>query len=129
MYKRQIEYKKITFSDKKRFVLDGPDGNRFFWVHESEIQPFFGKKVFSQGIMVWGAIGYNGTTDNCVTTESIISEKYISIIESTYLPNHQPGYILMQDNARPHVSRQKLDFMERKEYSCLIGLLVLLTIT
>ena len=62
--------------------------------------------------MVWGAIGYNGTIDICVTTESINSEKYISIIESTYLPHHQPGYILMQDNARPHVSRQTLDFMD-----------------
>ena len=58
----QINLKYITFSDEKRFYLDGHDGARHYWLKNKEMKKYFGKKLFSKSLMVWGGIGYNGTT-------------------------------------------------------------------
>ena len=49
----EVDCKKLTFSDEKRFLLDGPDGNRHYWNRKGDIKHYFGKKVFSKGVIVW----------------------------------------------------------------------------
>jgi len=115
----QINIKHITFSDEKRFCLDGPDGARHYWLKNKEMKKYFGKKLFGKSLMVWGGIGYNGTTFLHVADKSIDSTVYQSIITSAYLPFHNDSFILMQDNARPHVSLSTQTYMENHNINLL----------
>ena len=60
---QSLDVKKITFTDEKRFSLDGPDGTQFYWCAPNSEPNIYGKKTFSAGVMIWAGIGYNGTTD------------------------------------------------------------------
>ena len=86
---KQLDVNKITFVDEKRFLLDGPDGYRYYWHKFGTDRRVFGKKAFSGGLTVWAGIGFGGTT-----TKTINSEKYQEIIQQHYLPFHQPGFLL-----------------------------------
>lgn len=110
----KLDLRNITFSDEKRFLLDGPDGCRYYWAKAGDIRNFFGKKVFSRGLIVWGGIGYGGTTAICIKEQNINAEVYRDILHSSYLRFHQPGFILMQDNATPHVANSTLQFLEEE---------------
>ena len=79
------------------------------------------KKVLAKyySVKVWGGIGYNGTTQLYMTERNINSEVYQEIITTAYLPVHQNLFLLMQDNARPHVSDDTLRFMRNNNISLL----------
>ena len=116
---QKLDLQKITFSDEKRFLLDGPDCCRYYWMQPNSAPKFFGKKVFSPGLTVWGGIGYNGTTSLYVTESTINSDVYINILTQSYLPFHHEGYILMQDNAKPHISQKTKEFLQQQEINLL----------
>ena len=111
---KSIRRGKITFSDEKRFFLDGPDGTRHYWHKEGTLKKYYGKKVFCKGIMVLGGFGYNGTTNLFIAEKSITSSEYQKIITECYIPYHQEHYLLMQDNAIPHVLASTHAFMVEK---------------
>ena len=54
-----VNWKKVVFSDEKKFILDGPDGLAYYW-HEirSEKQYFEKLQQKSERVMVWAAILY-----------------------------------------------------------------------
>ena len=81
----QINIENITFTDEKRFLLDGPDGCRKYWQLEEE--KWFGKKVFSPGVMVWAGIGSRGTTIH-FCEKNVDSQYYQRILNENYLPFH-----------------------------------------
>ena len=60
--------------------------------------------MFSKGIMVWGGIGYNGSTNIYIPKQTIHSAHYQKILTDAYLPIHNEAYILMRDNSRPNIS-------------------------
>ena len=111
---KQLDLEKITFSDEKRFLLDGPDGMRHYWHKEGTLKKYYGKKVFCKGIMVWAGFGYHGTTKLFIAEKSINSEEYQKIITECYIPYHEEHFLLMQDNAKPHVSASTHAFMVEK---------------
>lgn len=57
------EWTNVIFSDEKKFNLDGPDGFAYYW-HDLRSEPqYFSKRNFGGGnVMIWAAIGYNGTS-------------------------------------------------------------------
>ena len=109
----ELDIKKITFSDEKRFLLDGPDCTRYYWAKDTTERKIYGKKVFTKGVMIWAGIGYNGSTSLFICEQSVDSEYYQKILSDCYFPYHQSDYILMQDNATPHVSASTKLFLER----------------
>ena len=64
----------------------------------------FMERKFLQKVMIWAGIGYNGSTSLFICEQSVDSEYYQKILSDCYFPYHQSDYILMQDNATPHVS-------------------------
>ena len=44
---QSVDVKKITFTDEKRFSLDGPDGTQFYWCAPNSEPKIYGKKTFS----------------------------------------------------------------------------------
>ena len=78
-----IDYKNITFSHEKLFLLDDLDGYHHYWHKSGNLKKHFGYKVFSKGIMVWGGIGYNDSTKIYMTKQTIDSV-YQSIMKRIY---------------------------------------------
>ena len=70
--------------------------------------------------MVWGGISLDGRTDlhgfNCGT---LMAVRYIYVILGPFVrPNAGavgPGFALVQDNARPHVARMCLQFLDEED--------------
>ena len=77
------------------------------------------KKVFSPGVMVWAGIRSRGTTTIHFCEKNVDSQYYQRILNENYLPFHQQGFILMQDNATPHTSQSTLKFLEDKNIDVL----------
>ena len=72
------------------------------------------KKIFSPGVLVWAGIGSRGTTTIHFCEKNDDSQYYQRILNENYLPFHQQGFILLQDNATPHTSQSTLKFLEDK---------------
>ena len=66
-----------------------------------------------------GGIGFSGTTSLYICQKTIDSEEYQKIISTAYLPFHNNSFLLVQDNARPHVSTSSLKFLNDNDVSLL----------
>ena len=69
--------------------------------------------------MIWAGIGYNGTTDLHFCSSTMNSEYYQQVIRECYMPFHQTDFVLMQDNATPHVSAATRSFLREHEIQVL----------
>ena len=57
------QWHNVIFSDEKKFNMDGPDGYAYYWHDLRTEKQIFSKTQFGGGsVMIWGAIGFNGTT-------------------------------------------------------------------
>ncbi len=101
------EWTHVIFSDEKRFRCDGPDGWGYFYHDIRKEKLSFGKRQNGGGgVMVWGAIGWNGKTDIVIMGENENSASYCNMLQIHLLPCMQemaePRMILQQDNAPIH---------------------------
>ena len=71
------EWRRVVFSDEKKFNLEGPDGFRYYW-HDLREEPATLSKRHSGGgsLMVWGAISYGGKTELVTLRGKIDSRRY-----------------------------------------------------
>uniref|UniRef100_A0A7I4YN82 HTH_Tnp_Tc3_2 domain-containing protein n=1 Tax=Haemonchus contortus TaxID=6289 RepID=A0A7I4YN82_HAECO len=50
------DWAKVVFSDEKKFNLDGPDGNKYYWRDLRREPVYFSRRTFGGGsLMVWDA--------------------------------------------------------------------------
>ena len=79
-----LEWRKVIFSDEKKWNLDGPDGYRCYW-HDLRKEPVhFSKRHFGGGsVMIWAGFGYNGRTEIVFLHGNVNSEKYQELVSGS----------------------------------------------
>ena len=112
-------WRKIIFSDEKKFNLDGPDGNCFYYHDKRKKQLLHDRRhTGGGGVMVWGAIGWNGKTDLAFLEGNQNSTGYLNTLQHHLLPDAARiggrNWIFQQDNAPIHVSRQSMAWFEER---------------
>jgi len=113
----RAQWKKIIFSDEKKFRLDGPDGNTYYY-HDTRKQQLLHNKRHSGGggIMVWGAIGWRGKSDLIICEGKMDSEYYQEVLELGLLDCAKriggQNFIFMQDNAPIHKSASTMAWLD-----------------
>lgn len=118
------EWKKVIFSDEKKFNLDGPDCYSCYWHNLNTTEVTRSKRNFGGGsVMVWGAFYDNGKLPICFVSGRMNSQYYINLLEEvliTFLDeNNEEQLIFQQDNASIHASRQTKRWFEENNIEVL----------
>ena len=114
----------VVFSDEKKFNLDGPDGNAFYWHDLRKEKDIFSKRQAGGGsVMIWAAFSYNGTTDAAFVRGGLNAKEYIDLLEVHLLPlgatfGEEP-WIFQQDNAPAHTAGKTREWFDRKNIKVL----------
>jgi transposase len=123
---KQIDHRKIIFSDEKWFLNSGVNGRcwRLRGVTTEEVCRT--KKLHCEKVLVWGAVEYNFKSKLVVIDGSIDSESYAIdvILESNIVDeaNYHFGtrnWHFQLDNATPHVSFDSMEFLESLDINIL----------
>lgn len=110
-----IDFSKVIFTDEKKFSLDGPD-NFYSWIPNGKSYQKCQHPFGGGGIMVYGAVLSDGTVYLSKFDKTVNSEEYITKVAdviSRFI--NDDDHIIMQDNARPHVSKVTKQFFENSE--------------
>lgn len=117
-------WSEIIFSDEKKFNLDGPDGNQYYW-HDIRKEPqYFSKRAMGGGsLMVWAAFSSNGKTKIVFLSGRQTSSDYINVLTNNLLLFAEelggPNWIFQQDNASIHTSKMTKKWFEDKNIQVL----------
>jgi transposase len=123
------EWGQILFTDESRFCLKSPDGRQRIWRRRGErfaqcnIVP---KLNFGGGsIMVWGGISIEARTELVVVNGgAMTADRYIRDIIEPHVVPFAPligdDFMLMHDNARPHVARIVNEYLDEVELNRLV---------
>ncbi len=111
-------FRRIVFSDEKKFNLDGPDGNCHYW-HDIRKPELLHNKRHSGGgsVMIWAAIGYRGKTDIAFLEGKVNARKYQRTLEDHLLPHGAriggEHWKFQQDNASVHTARSTIEWFNQ----------------
>jgi hypothetical protein len=114
------QWSQVLFTDESRFCINTIDGRERIWRRRGErySQCNFTPKVpFGGGsIMVWGGIGLGARTELVIVDRGTLNaDRYITNILQDHVvpfaPHIGDNFILMQDNARPHIARCVTNFL------------------
>jgi transposase len=113
------EWKKVLFTDEKKFNLDGPDGMKYYWHDKRKKKETFPRRVAGGGgVMVWAGISFFWKTDLAIIPGRMDSKKYQNILDEHLMPFIQQlghsNVIFQQDNAPVHVSQSTKAWLESK---------------
>lgn len=118
------QWRKIIFSDEKKFNLDGPDGFAYYWHDLRTEERIFSKRQSGGGsVMVWAAIGYQNKSDLSFIDTRMNAVAYQRMI-AHHLPAYGnnlagPGWKFQQDNAPIHVARSTMAFFKETKINIL----------
>lgn len=122
----QTNFKNIVFTDESWFQLGR--NKRWVWIDKRNItNDVISKQIANpEKVMVWGGIGYQFKTELVFVEGNLDSENYIDQIifgsDLIEAADHQygiGGWLLMQDNARPHISRETISVLNELEIKLL----------
>ncbi|XGW27423.1 hypothetical protein V3C99_007766 [Haemonchus contortus] len=110
------DWKKVIFSDEKKFNGDGPDLNHSYW-RDLRKEPLLMSRGNFGGfsLMVWGAFCSDGTVGIQFTSCKVKSQDYQSLPGKTLVPftnNTNKNYVFMQDSASIHATRSTLSYLQ-----------------
>lgn len=116
-------WRRVLFTDESRFRLTRCDGRVRVWRRRGErYEPVAVQEVdrFGLGsVMVWGGISVDYKTDLVLVPGNLNAANYIAdILEMHVVTAAQimdPGFILVQDNARVHVANDTMNFLRELE--------------
>ena len=111
----------VLFTSESRFTLSTSDGHERVWRRQG--QRYAACNIvqhdrFGGGsVMVWGGISMEGRTDlywleNGSLTAIRYRDEILEPIVRPYAGAVGPGFLLMHDNARPHVARVCRQYLE-----------------
>jgi transposase len=118
MVSTAMNWKNVLFSDEKKFNLDGPDGNQYYW-HDLRHEPqHFSKRVQGGGsVMVWAAFGLNGRTPIVFLRGPQTALCYQEVLRQHLLPHgRRIGgrlWMFQQDNASIHSANSTKDWLQK----------------
>jgi transposase len=114
------DWSKVLFSDESRFCLYSPDGRERIYRRSGER---FADCTVSQrhsynggGVMIWAGISANAHTDLHFFDRNMNADVYVEEVLIPYVVPYAPfigeNFLFMQDNARPHIARRVLNFLD-----------------
>lgn len=110
---RDTDWSRTVFSDESRFQYYA---NNVRLLCPKKRTPLAPRPGYSPGVMVWGGISMRGATPLALIDGTVDSLKYQEILKGYLIPTmdtlYPEGYVLQQDNARPHTSRSTRKFFE-----------------
>lgn len=109
----------VTWSDEKKFNLDGPDGFAYHWHDLRKEKLVFSKRHSGGGsLMIWGCFNFHGKSRLAFVSKNQNQFEYQRHLRDNLLPfldefgGADP--IFQQDNCRCHVARTTLQwFVDR----------------
>uniref|UniRef100_H3H4F5 Tc1-like transposase DDE domain-containing protein n=1 Tax=Phytophthora ramorum TaxID=164328 RepID=H3H4F5_PHYRM len=113
------DWQRITFSDGKKFNLDGPNGLQRYWYDVRRPPRTTVRRQNGGGsVMVWGGFSAKGKTELAVLIGRQTSAQYIYTVSEFLLPyahlNYGMDFVYQQDNASIHTSQKTKAFFEEQ---------------
>ena len=113
---KHVDFKKVIFTDEKRFKFDGPDG-WCTWSRRGEPVVLNKRQMGGGGgVMVWGTIFANGNIWLEWLKGRQNSESYNQLLDEKALPKTREmgnDFVLQQDNCSIHVSKLMKEWMAK----------------
>jgi transposase len=111
------EWKRVIWSDEKKFNLDGPDGFAKYWHDLRKKELFFSKRHTGGGsVMIWACFNFQGKSTLAFVSGNQNQYEYQRHLNDHLLPfMHEFGGenpIFQQDNCRCHVARSTLQWLQ-----------------
>lgn len=118
------EWRKVLFTDEKKFNLDGPDGWAYYYHDLRKEEKVFSKRQMGGGsVMIWGGIGFNQRTDIVMISGRINSKDYLALIENQlkkyFEKESKDNVLFQQDNAPVHTSKLVKEFFKKENIQVL----------
>ena len=121
------QWNQVVFTDESRFNLKFADGILRVWRRDGErMDPanVIQHDRFGGGsVMVWGGISHRAKTDLVTVHGNLNAMRYCNeIVQPALLPFLRQGHatIFQQDNARCHVARHTMNFLQTNNVNVLV---------
>lgn len=101
-------WRKVIFSDEKKFNLDGPDGYKNYWHCLGKEYQHYSKRVGGgKSLMMWCAFGYGGKFSLKIVRGRVTALAYQRMLQEVNIVENGEviggdGFVFQQDNAPPH---------------------------
>jgi hypothetical protein len=114
--RERTDWASVTFSDEKKFNLDGPDGLKYHWHGlREENESFFSRQNGGGSLMVWGAFSAKGKARLATLVDRQDFLAYQQTLTTHLLlfgdVVHDGHYTFQHDNASIHASASTNEFL------------------
>ena len=85
---KNIHERQLSFTDEKKFNLDGPDGWVYYWHDLRSAPEILSRNRFAGcSVVCWAGMSFNGTTEIALFDCSVNLGYYQSIMQDYLLPD------------------------------------------
>ena len=117
------QWRKVIFTDEKRFNLMGNDAYVSAWVQNKQNYCQEVASNLKKGLMIWGAIGPNGGLRLICLEGKVNAEIYCEMLEDDFFSKVQGelpvNFVWQHDNAPIHVAAKTKEYLSKRTTSVL----------